>query len=161
MRFFQSLYYIMSSSYWEMRWQTVFDDMLQLGQHVNSLEDRHLETSTKCSPQSQMSILKRCLACVLAFPFGFRAKKDRGARNGKPPSPRPFHSRPFSRQIHVRICYDRWVFATVANSHFSIYGYLLPQQIPIEISSGYLLPKMGICYRSKYSLKFRLGICYP
>ena len=30
------------------------------------------------------------------------------------------------RQIHVRICYDRWVFATVANTHFSIYGYLLP-----------------------------------
>ena len=30
------------------------------------------------------------------------------------------------RQIHVRICYDLWVFATVANTHFSFYGYLLP-----------------------------------
>ena len=37
-------------------------------------------------------------------------------------------------QIHVRIYYDLWVFATVASTHFSIF--------------------MGICYRSKYSLKF-------
>ena len=29
-------------------------------------------------------------------------------------------------QIHVRIYYDLWVFATVASTHFSIYGYLLP-----------------------------------
>ena len=94
-RSFQSLRYYMSSSYWEMRWQTVFDDMLQLGQHVNSLEDRHLETSIKCSPYSQMSVLKRCLACVLAFPFGFRAKIDRGARNGKPPLSPPFLLAPF------------------------------------------------------------------
>ena len=64
------------------------------------------------------------------------------------------------RQIHVRICYDLWVFATVANTHFSFYGYLLPQQILIEISSGYLLPIMGICYRSKYPLNFKVGICY-
>ena len=26
-------------------------------------------------------------------------------------------------QIYVRICYDLWVFATVAKSHFLIYGY--------------------------------------
>ena len=25
------------------------------------------------------------------------------------------------------ICYDLWVFAAVANTHFSIYGYLLPE----------------------------------
>ena len=44
-------------------------------------------------------------------------------------------------QIHMCICYDLWVFATVtvANTHFSIYGYLLQKQILIEIS-------MGICY---------------
>ena len=52
------------------------------------------------------------------------------------------------------------VFATVTNTHFSIYGYLLPQQILTEVSSGYLLPIMGICYRSKYSLNIRVGICY-
>ena len=29
-------------------------------------------------------------------------------------------------QIQARICYDLWVFATAANTHFSFYGYLLP-----------------------------------
>ena len=64
------------------------------------------------------------------------------------------------RQIHVRICYYLWVFATVANTHFSIYGYLQPKQILAENSSEYLLPIVSICYRSKYSLKIRVGICY-